>query len=80
MDCRTPTEAAFVPPVESSLTDVTDYREQLTRALSTARSTAVKNIQKAQKRYKLQCDHKATSHNPQLGNWILMRLLAGKNQ
>jgi len=34
MDCRTRTEAAFVLPTESSLKDVTDYREQVTRALS----------------------------------------------
>jgi len=82
MDCRTLTEVAFVLPTESNLTDVTDYREQVTRALSTARSTAVKNIQKAQKRYKLQYDCKATSLNLQLGNWVLVRFPAeesGKN-
>ena len=82
MNCRTPTKAAFVLTTESSLTDVTDYKEQVTRALSTARNIAVKNIQKAQKRYKLQYDHKVTSLNLQLGNWMLVHFPAeesGKN-
>jgi len=83
MDYRTPTEAAFMSPTESSLTDVTDYREQGTRALLTARSTAVKNIQKAQKRYKLQYNCKAMSLNLQSVNWVLVCFPAeesGKNR
>ena len=83
MDCRTPTEAAFVPPTRSNLSDISDYREQVTTALSTARSTAVKNIQRAQKRYKLQYDCKAKTINYKLGEWILVRFPAdesGKNR
>ena len=53
IDCRTPTEAAFLPP---SLTNVADYREELTMALSTARNTAVASIQKTQRHYKQQYD------------------------
>jgi len=44
--------------------------------LLTVRSTVVKNIQKAQKRYKLQYDHKPTSLNLQLGNWALVHFPA----
>jgi len=83
MDCRTPTEAAFVPPTRSNLSDVTDYREQVTTALSTARTIAVKNIQKAQKRYKHYYDRKAKSIDYQLGEWVLVRFPAdesGKNR
>jgi len=37
MDCRTPTEAAFLPPSQLQMCDVADYREELTLALSSAR-------------------------------------------
>ena len=33
----TPTEAAFLPPTQSTLLNVTDYSEQVTMALSAAR-------------------------------------------
>ena len=79
MDCRTLTEATFVSPTESSVTYVTDYREQVAGALSTARSTAVKNVLKAQRRYKLQYNRKATSLNIQLRNWVLVCFPAEKS-
>ena len=79
MDLRTPTEAAFLPPTRSTLLDVTDYREKVTMALSTARGIAVKNIQKAQSQY----DCKAKSFGYQLGEWVLVRFPveeSGRNQ
>ena len=52
VDCRTPTEAAYLPMTDVSAMDVTDYREELMLSLSSARQLAVKYIQKAQARYK----------------------------
>ena len=52
MDLRTPSEAAILPPSSTSWVDMDDYREQVTLSLTIARNNAVKNIQKAQQRYK----------------------------
>ena len=45
MDSRYPTEAALMPPSPIELTDVSDYREELMLALSSARQLAAKAIQ-----------------------------------
>ena len=37
VDCRTPTEAALLPPHELEATEVSDYREEVILSLSTAR-------------------------------------------
>ena len=42
MDCRTPTEAALLPPSPIQPTDVSDYREKLTMSLSSAREPAAR--------------------------------------
>jgi len=36
-DCRSPTEAALLPPTELEVTDVTEYRQELVASLSSAR-------------------------------------------
>ena len=58
-DCRSPTEAAFLP-VNQGVPYITtaDYREELLLTLSTARQTALEKIREAQKRYKAQYDQK----------------------
>ena len=72
MDCRTPTEAALLPPTPLQLTDVEDYREQLVLSLSSARDLAAKNIQAAQKRYKKQYDKKAKPPDLKVGSWVMV--------
>ena len=69
IDFQTPTEAAFLPPSQLQLTNVADYREELTMALSTARNTAAASIQKAQRRYKQQYDKDINPPQVQLGYW-----------
>ena len=44
MDCRSPTEAALMPPSELRPIDVDDYREELILSLSSARNTAAESI------------------------------------
>ena len=59
IDCRTPSEAALLPPTQSEpMEEFTDYRQELVVSLSSARSEAVKSIRKAQKLYKTQYDTK----------------------
>jgi len=52
VDCRTPSESAPLPPSSLEPTDVTDYREELALSLSSARTLAASQIQKAQSKYK----------------------------
>ena len=52
VDCRTPTEAALLPPNELEATEVSDYREEVIPSLSTARKLAAESIKIAQARYK----------------------------
>ena len=73
MDCRSPIEAALLPPPALQPVDVEDYREELILSLSSARSTAAECIQKAQAKYKAQYDRKATSRTYRPGEWILVR-------
>ena len=53
--------------------DLDDYRELLTVSLSSARDTAAKCIRKAQRRYKVQYDRRATPSSYRVGEWILIR-------
>ena len=46
MDCRTPTEAALLPPTQLMPTEVEDYREEVILSLSSAQELAAKGIQK----------------------------------
>ena len=72
LDCRTPTEAAYLPVTEISPTDVSDYREELMTSLTSARDLAAKAIRKAQNKYKHQYDRSARQVNIQLGDWVLV--------
>jgi len=73
VNCRSPTEAALLPPERLDCTDVADYREQLMMSLSSARQLAVSSIQAAQGHYKAQYDKKSKPANYQLGDWVLIR-------
>ena len=54
VDCRTPTDAEFLNPTSLQLTDIQDYREELSLSLASTRDIAAKAVQAAQKRYKRQ--------------------------
>ena len=73
LDCRSPTEAAFLPTADINLTDVCDYREELMLTLSSARELAARNIQRAQKRYKDQYDRRISTPDLRIGEWVLVR-------
>jgi len=67
-----PSTAAFPPPTPLQFLDIVDYKEEVTLALSTARTTAVKRIQQAQKHYKTQYDHTANTTDYHVGQWVLV--------
>ena len=72
-DCKSPTEAAFMPPEDVTPTSVADYREELMLNLSLARKSALENIRRSQRKYKLQYDGKTNPYQYQIGDWILIR-------
>lgn len=72
VDCRSPTEAAYLPTTEVHPTDIDDYREELIVSLSSARQLAASCIQKAQAKYKHQYDQKARETTLRVGDWILV--------
>ena len=76
MDCRTPSEAAYTPPARTQLTDIGDYREEVTLVLSSARENAAKSIQRAQQQYKKQYDRRSHVIKYQSGEWVLVRFPA----
>ena len=70
VDCRTPTEAALLPPHDLEPTDVTDYREELVVSRSTARRLAAEAIQTAQVKYKAAYDHRHSQRTEfGIGDW-----------
>ena len=73
VDCRTPTEAAILPPREVQTTNVEDYREELVLCLSTARKHACDALKKAQQRYKQQYDKHCHPAQYKVGDWIMVR-------
>lgn len=56
VDCRTPTEAAYLSPSTLHLADVSNYREELTLFLSSARKLAAEHVCKAKEQYKKNYD------------------------
>ena len=44
LNCRTPTEAAFLPPAQLQVADVDDYRQELIVSLSSSRELVAKSI------------------------------------
>ena len=72
-DCRTPSEAALLPPTSLDPTTISDYREHLVLSLSTARDLAVNSITQAQKKYKRLYDRKSSPFRLKVGDWVLVR-------
>ena len=79
VDCRSPTEAAYMPLSDVFPTQLDDYREQLMAALSTARESAARSIQRAQHRYKEQYDRGTKSPNVRVGEWVFVRFPQGSS-
>ena len=73
VDCRSPTEAAYLAATKVHPTDVQDYKEELMLSLSSARQLAASSIQKAQAKYKEQYDRKTKETTFRVGDWILVR-------
>ena len=61
LDCRSPTEAAFLPVEPSGPVDIAEYREEVVLSLSSARKLAAANIKVAQRNYKCQYDKHSVS-------------------
>ena len=72
-DCRSPTEAALLPVTGTEPTTIEDYREELILTLSSARETALENIQKAQQRFKKSYDRRSDDYTYRVGDWVLIR-------
>ena len=73
IDCRSPSEAALLPPTQSEeIEEFTDYRQELVVSLSSARAEALKSIREAQKRYKSQYDKKQHQVDLKIGDWVLV--------
>ena len=73
VDCRSPTEAAYLPTSDLSPYDLRDYREELMLSLTSARELAADTIQRAQARYKHQYDKGSKEISFRVGDWILVR-------
>ena len=72
VDCRSPTEAAYLPADDTCPTDLEDYREELMLSLKSARELASSCIQKAQRQYKEQYDRRAREKTLRVGAWVLI--------
>ena len=75
VDCRTPTEADYLPPSSIHPADVSDYREELMLSVSSARELAASSIRRAQAKYKKSYDQKVNCNEApfKIGEWVLIR-------
>ena len=78
-DCRTPTEAALLPPTPVEQVEMSDYREELVVSLSSAREIAAQSIRGAQKKYKKAYDKKTAERLFRLGDWVLVKFPADES-
>lgn len=67
LDCRSPTEAALLPPNPLENVELDNYRTQLILSLSTPHELAANSIQKAQVKYKTHYDKKTKSMSLETG-------------
>ena len=76
VDCRTPTETAFLQPAFLQPGDTQDYREELSLSLSSAREIAAKAVQKAQQLYKASYDKKLKPVTYHISDWVMVKFPA----
>ena len=72
VDCRSPTDAAFLPTTVSPGISFTDYRQELMVSLHSARTLATQSIQEAQRQYKKHYDKHLIPVDYQVGDWVLV--------
>ena len=72
LDCRSPSEAAYLPFPTDPPTTIEDYREELMLSLGSARELAIKTIEESQKRYKANYDRHAKDVHFRVGDWVLV--------
>jgi len=73
MDSRMPSATTLLSQYSMQLSDVADYKEEITLALSAAWHTAAKWIQQTQKCYKKQYNCTATTTNYHIKKWVLVQ-------
>ena len=73
MDCRTPSEAAFLPPHGTQSLSVDDFRAELISVLSDSRKLALESIKRSQDRYKKYYDRKSTPVTIQVGDQVFVK-------
>ena len=73
IDCRTPSEAALLPPHTMEPSTVEIYREEL---LSSARQLAVETQEQSQAKAKKRYDERARQRAYLKGDWVLVRFPA----
>ena len=72
IDCRSPTEAAYLPAITEPSTTIEDYREELMLSLGSARQLATEAIRRAQAKYKNHYDRQARDVRFKVGDWVLI--------
>ena len=74
IDCRSPTEAAYLKPADIYPVDIDDYREELQVSVTSARKLAAATIQKAQKKQKSVHDKQINCKESsfKIGQWVLV--------
>ena len=73
MDCRTPTEAAFLPPFSGDPVNQSEFRETLILTLASARELALTQIKKSQAKYKKYYDRRSTPISLKQGDLVLVK-------
>ena len=73
MDCKTPSEAALLPPSPIEPSTVEAYREELILNLTSARELAAKSLQVSQARSKERHDRSVRVRKYQKGDWVLVK-------
>ena len=71
-DCRHPTEAATLPTKPPSLTDISDYREELVLSLSSARALAKKSMTRAQHVQQAEYNKRSRPSKVRIGDWVMI--------
>ena len=71
-DCRHPMEAATLPTKPPSLTDMSDYREELILSLSSARALAKKSMTRAQLVQQAEYNKCSRPSKVRVGDWVMI--------
>ena len=72
-DCRSPTEAAFLPVKAHGYADPLEYREELILSLTLGQELAAVSIKETRAHYKQQYDFHATSGGYSIGDLVLVK-------